>query len=150
MILDYGAQCPAYEPYTVGMGDMMQGCRRCPGRLGVYANGIDCGYSTIPTTEPKFNVGDAVHVSMWPNLSFTIRKREWDGRFRWVYYFSRERTPRPEDMLFATVKEAEEALIREKMGTVRYLLEGYCKRYGGTIESVTKKLLPTKEEQENG
>ena len=147
MILGFGTQCPAYEFNTVGMGDNYRSqCRYCRGRLGVYANGVDCGYSKIPSTEPKFEVGQTVYIAMYPNLPWKIRKREWDGRFCWVYYFSRERTPRPENTVFATSKEAEEAEIREKLERVKSLLQGYCNRYGGSIESVTRRLLPSGEE----
>ena len=130
------------------MGDILQGCRRCKGRLGVYANGVDCGFSKIPTKEPEFEIGETVYIARFPGLPFIIRKREWDGRFIWRYYFSRERTPHDEDEIFRTPKESHEALIREKLLIARSEIALYCKRYGGSIESVTRKLLPSMEEKE--
>ena len=144
MILGFGTKCPAWD-YVVGMGDTLashQHCRYCLGRLGVYANGVDCGYSKIPTHDAKFGVGDTVFYVEWPNLPFKIRKVEWDGKFGWVYYFARERTPRDESKVFRTQKEAEEAVIRGKVEGLRKKIESYCKRYGEPIEAVTRMLLP--------
>lgn len=108
----------------------------------MYANGVDCGFSKIPTTEPKFNVGDTVYYVVWPNLPFVIRKREWDGRFSWVYYFTRERTPRDESSIFRTPKEAEAEEIRRKFAGVKSMIASYMGRYGGSLEDVTRELLP--------
>ena len=136
MLLQIGEKCPAFDYWDV---DIDYHCKHCRGNRGIFSNGIDCGFSKIPTCEPKFNIGELVYG--YPGLQNKIRKREWDGRFEWVYYFARERTPRSEKKIFRTRKEYDEYRMMEKVKELSDDLKIYCERYNLVMGSELKKML---------
>ena len=136
MLVELGKQCPALERWIVGESCT---CEYCEGCLGVFANGVDCGYSKIPTSEPKFKVGDIVYAH--PGLQYKIRKVEWDGKFKWVYLFTRERTPHSERNIFATRREYRENEIMRQADKLKKLLDSYRENYGLPAVEKLKKLL---------
>lgn len=136
MLLEIGAQCPAYDCWKVGLE---YSCKYCRGKRGEYSNGIDCGFSRVPTHEPRFKVGDYAYG--YPGLRCKIRKVVWDGRFEWTYTFERERNSRSENAVFLTKKEYEESEMMKIAANLKIRINAYCEKYHVLPETMAKKLL---------
>ena len=126
MLLGFGEKCPYIDNWTVEHGDGTRSCDYCKGCRGIYANGIDCGYSVTPTSEPKFGIGQRVWYRCLP---YEIRKRTWRN-FNWEYIFKRERTPHDEDELFLCLRDCEIYGIKQNIKHVQRQINSFCKRYG--------------------
>ena len=141
MLLEYGAQCPAFGAYKVGNDKYGLNCRYCRGKLKVCSNGIDCGFSKKPNCIPKYKIGQSVICN---GLRKVIRKIEWDGRFVWTYIFARERTPYNEDTIFLTRKEYEEYKIKQSAKILLSQMTNYCETYNIPLDILKTKMLELK------
>ena len=150
MLLEFDTQCPAFDCWTVGIRDTQDGklyqCEHCDGCRGIFANGIDCGYSRTPIGEPRFVVGQVVYRNGFiKGEALTVVSCCWDGRFQWQYLLRsnistrRERHYTPEKILFATREESDMADIQMRAKSLLKQIEGYEKRYGKRIGSLNIK-----------
>lgn len=138
MLVEFGRKCPAFDKYIASVDKDSVSCPYCRGNRGVYANGVDCGFSATPTTEPKFKVGDKVYFRC---LLYSIRKVYWDGRFEWLYIFARERTPRRQDELFLSLQECEKHEAIKAFTNGLREMKRYCKKYNLPMGPEINKLL---------
>lgn len=126
MTVEYGQQCPAYDCWLADDENHCPYCRGCKGR---YANGVECGYSVIPTSEPKFKIGQEVHYLGNPDFHGKITRMEWDNIFEWRYYLYRERNGHYERDVFATRKERDLARLKEDAQALMKKAEHFSEVY---------------------
>lgn len=97
----------------------------------------------IPSTEPKFKVGDMAYRIRYRRYvsKDKVRKvdyREYYGKYQFVYIYGREQTWYPECEAFATEEEAEVALIKMKT-------KDYIKDIGYSFDTLGKLGIPAAE-----
>ena len=147
MIVEYGTQCPAYDCWTCGTDRYgIDHCNYCDGCKAHLAVGVECGYSQKPNCVPKFKVGQKVyrffHLDSYNQA--VIRKVEWDGKFQWEYTFQRERTPYPENRVFATRQEIDTYVIEKHARRLLKELQEYAEEYHIPLENLKKKMIEQK------
>ena len=136
----FGAKCPFYEENTDA-----ERCGRCRMCERLYVDSSECLYSKVPTSEPKYAIGQTVYYDI--SVGFCsiyhgkIRKVEWDGRYQWESTFVRERTPHGEDTLFPTQQEAKLDAIKSLGRTLMNEIQNYSEKYKVPIGEVKEKLL---------
>jgi len=110
----YGEKCPAYDCWNVE-GDKGYTCKGCDGCVSMDDAGVECSYSPIPTTIPKYKIGDVLWRSFYCDCynQAEVRKVEYDGKFQWMYTFKRERISRKEKNVFKTRQEVDEYLLKK-------------------------------------
>lgn len=136
MEVKFGQACPAYD-----FGEERDLCRRCDGCERLYSDSVECLYSKIPTCTPKYKVGEKVYGTMIGYdfvCSGIIRKVEWDGRFQWVYYMQKCRTPHKEKNLFSSDKEAEIHLLQRQAKKLLDSVSRIAERFQLDKNDVTK------------
>lgn len=136
----YGQTCPCYD-WVRADGERCGRCKMCERR---YSDSVECLYSAIPTSEPKFSVGQTVYyaIGIGSDIVYhsTIRKVEWNRRYQWEYTFKRERTPHGEDTLFATHQEAALSIIQKSGRVLLEMMKRYSEKYKIPIENIQKLL----------
>lgn len=144
MLREIGTPCPAYTFGDNKVGDDI--CFRCDGCKGVFVNGVDCGFSRTPTSEPKFKVGQEIFWLGFPDFYGIVKRIEWDGRFQWHYYCLRERNGHDEQNCFASRRECELARLKRDAKALQRKANSFADRYGLSLEEVNGLLLPDKKD----
>lgn len=161
MLCHHGDKCPAYESYTVGVGEEPSGpiiyhCEHCVGCKGIFSNGIDCGFSKTPIGLPKFHVGQLVYRHGFiRGERLRVMSCEWDGKFEYhyilrsVYSTRSERHHSGEHTLYATAEESDRAAIEKDLTALMESVAQYEKKYNKPLPSIDiKKLLGPKSSTE--
>ena len=137
----FGEKCPCYDCWVAGE----ERCGLCKMCERQYGDSSECRYSAIPTSKPKYAIGQTVYYDLGVGFCSIyygkIRKVEWDKRYQWEYTFVRERTPHGEDTLFATHQEAELAIIKKRGRSLMQAMKGYSDKYKIPLGEIKQQLL---------